>query len=68
MKTKLTKRETEAQHLIVGEIRKAVNLLIDTSQKYCNNNKVDSIPIIQLRLYKNILVENLLIGLKYETK
>lgn len=56
--TKLTKKEKEAQILIVKEVEKAVNLYVDTCQSYCDNNKTSHVPIILLQEYRKILLKS----------
>jgi hypothetical protein len=55
---KLTKKELEAQKLIVNEVEKAINLLIRTSENFCKENLTKAVPIVVLKEFERVLLEN----------
>ena len=61
---KLTKKEKEAQKLIVNEVERATNLLVKTSVNFCEENLTKAVPIIILKEFERVLLESYKKGAK----
>ena len=54
----LSRKEKKAQKLIVDEVKKAVDLLGNTSSKYCKDHDTKAVPLVLLENYREILINN----------
>jgi hypothetical protein len=54
----LTEKEKEAQKIIAKEVIKAVDLLTTHLEKFCENTKGTSVPIIYIKESVKIFKEN----------
>jgi len=61
---KLTKKELAARKLLIDNIEKATNLLIKTCQSYCKQMDTKAIPMLVLREYERVLLDNFRKGIK----
>lgn len=54
----MKKKEKEAQELIVVEVEKAMNALVDSCEKIAKKWKTDSIPIETLKMAKKVFMDS----------
>lgn len=60
----LSKKEKEAQKIILGEVNKALDLLQAHLQKFCSDTKGTSIPMVYIEQSIKIMKESYAEGAK----
>jgi len=54
----MTKKEKEAQRLIVEEIEKATNLLVSTCENWCKETSAKAVPLLLVQSFAETMISS----------